>query len=89
MTDEMSKNATIDPNPKIIRIYMNTWKDVLNFTKMIRPVCSKVKYPAYILWLSGFDPVMITIKWDSVVHRYDIYRNIHIENKEWKGVKNR
>lgn len=71
-------------DPPIIRIYMNTWKEVLNFTKKIRPVCSKVKYPDYILWLKGFDPVMVTIKWDSVVHRYDIYRNMHIENKEWK-----
>lgn len=87
MSEEMSKNVTIDPNPKIIRLYMNTWKDVLNFTKMIRPVCSKIKYPDYIVWINGFDPVMITIKWDSVVHRYDIYRNMHIENSEWKKVK--
>ena len=77
-----------DPNPKIIRIYMNHWKEVLNFTKMIRPVCSKVKYPDFVLWLNGYDPVMITITWDGVVHRYDIYRNMHIENKEWKGVEN-
>lgn len=75
-------------DPPIIRIYMNTWKEVLNFTKKIKPVCSKVKYPDYIKWLNGFDPVMITVKWDGVVHRYDIYRNMHTENKEWKGVKN-
>lgn len=74
-------------NSPIARIYMNTWKEVLNFTKMIRPVCSKVKYPDYILWRKGFDPVMITIKWDGKPHRYDIYRNMHIENKEWKEVE--
>lgn len=56
-------------DPPIIRIYMNTWKEVLNFTKKIKPVCSKVKYP-----------VMITIKWDGVVHRYDIYRNMYKED---------
>lgn len=74
-------------DPPIIRMFMNTWKEVINFTKMIRPVCSKVKYPDYILWLNGYDPVIITIKWDGKPHRYDIYRNIHIEDKEWKEVE--
>ena len=67
-------------NPPIARIYMNSWDEIYDFIKMIRPVCSKISKDRY-----RRDHIQLTIKWDGKPHRYDIYLNKYKEAKEEIG----
>ena len=64
-------------NPPISRIYMNSWGEIDDFVKMIRPVCSKISMDPY-----RQDHIQLTIKWDGKPHRYDIYLNKFKEVKD-------